>query len=72
MALGFQNNQKERAPYMKMFYAGSASGNSQPEDVLKDEPNAGAMFTFYDVYYKKGTSLKRIKNLKKRKKKGLK
>jgi hypothetical protein len=54
-----------------MMYAGSATEDSTPEEVLQAEPNAGVMLTYYDIYKKHGCTVKRIEQLKKRKKKDL-
>jgi hypothetical protein len=57
---------------MIMFYAGSATMDSRPEIVLKEEQQSGVMFTFFDIYEKRNITIDRIKELKKRRVKGLK
>ncbi len=56
---------------MIMFYAGSATMDSTPEEVLQEEEQSGVMLTFYDLWKNHGCTKKRIVALKKRKKRGI-
>ena len=52
---------------MIMYYAGSATINNTPEEILIKEKPIGVMLTYFDVYTKNSVSLRRIEIFKKRK-----
>ena len=51
---------------MKVFYAGSATKEDMPEVVMEKKKNTGVLLTYFDIYYKKSITCKRMRRLKKR------
>lgn len=55
---------------MNIYFAGSATKEDRPEAILANKVNAGALLTYFDIYYNKSITKKRIKYILKRNMKG--